>query len=303
MARKYTSISIQTTLASAISSSATSITVANAANLIGEVTFAGGNVDQFALAIDPETVNEEIVFVTDANTVTNVLTVVRARAGTTNIAHNSGATVKHVLTGEDLTYFEAGVTGAVTAASTTTLTNKTVNLSSNTLTGTVAQFNTALSNGDFATIAGAETLTNKTLTAPVISTISNTGTITLPTATDTLVGRATTDTLTNKTLTAPVVNLSINSQTTAYTLVSGDKSKVVVITSSGTANVTLNTGTFVQGDVVYIIRNGSGACSVTAGGGVTLNGTPGLALRAQYSSAAIICTGSETFVLVGDLSA
>lgn len=47
-----------------------------------------------------------------------------------------------------------------------TLTNKTINLTSNTLTGTIAQFNTALSDGDFATLAGSETLTNKTFTAP-----------------------------------------------------------------------------------------------------------------------------------------
>ena len=44
-----------------------------------------------------------------------------------------------------------------------TLTNKTINLTSNTLSGTTAQFNTALSDNDFATLAGAETLTNKTV--------------------------------------------------------------------------------------------------------------------------------------------
>ena len=42
-------------------------------------------------------------------------------------------------------------TSAITGSSTTTLTNKTINLSSNTLSGTIAQFNTALSDGDFAT--------------------------------------------------------------------------------------------------------------------------------------------------------
>lgn len=44
-----------------------------------------------------------------------------------------------------------------------TLTNKTVNLANNTLSGTTAQFNTALSDNDFATQAGSETLTNKTV--------------------------------------------------------------------------------------------------------------------------------------------
>jgi hypothetical protein len=50
-----------------------------------------------------------------------------------------------------------------------TLTNKTLNLASNTLSGTIAQFNAACSDADFATLAVAETLTNKTLTAPTIN--------------------------------------------------------------------------------------------------------------------------------------
>lgn len=70
-------------------------------------------------------------------------------------------------------------------ATTDTLTNKTINLTSNTLAGTTAQFNSALSDGDFATLAGTETLTNKTLTAPILnsaalnaaSTVSDSGAI------------------------------------------------------------------------------------------------------------------------------
>ena len=62
------------------------------------------------------------------------------------------------------------VANAATGTSTTTFTNKTVNLTSNTVTGTKAQFNTALSDDDFATLAGTETLTNKTLTSPTLTT-------------------------------------------------------------------------------------------------------------------------------------
>ena len=50
-----------------------------------------------------------------------------------------------------------------------TLTNKTINLSDNSLSGTVAQFNTALSDDNFATLTGSETLTNKTLTSPTMT--------------------------------------------------------------------------------------------------------------------------------------
>jgi hypothetical protein len=52
-----------------------------------------------------------------------------------------------------------------TLAGSETLTNKTINLTSNTLSSTVAQLNTALSDGSVATLAGSETLTNKTIDA------------------------------------------------------------------------------------------------------------------------------------------
>ncbi len=61
-------------------------------------------------------------------------------------------------------------TGTVVGTSDTqTLTNKTIALGSNTVSGTIAQFNTAVTDADFATLAGTETLTNKTITAGVLS--------------------------------------------------------------------------------------------------------------------------------------
>ena len=56
------------------------------------------------------------------------------------------------------------------SGSTGTLTNKTIDLGSNTVTGSVAEFNAALQSESFTTLTGSETLTNKTLTSPVLNT-------------------------------------------------------------------------------------------------------------------------------------
>ena len=279
MPRKYSSTSVSTTLTSPLtnSSSDTIVKVVSASNLIPSITLNAG--DQFTLAIDPDTANEEIVFVYSASTGPvsgNDLTVLRNRAGTTVKAHNTGAIVKHVLTSDDLTYFTTGVDSALTPTSSNTLSNKSISLATNTVTGTTAQFNTALTDNDFVTVSGAQTLTDKTLTSPTITT---------------------------PVITFPVSSVAINSQTAAYTLTATDKSKMVVVTSSSTANVTVPPGVFSQGDVVYIARLGTGASALTAGSGVTISATPGLNFRAQNSVVAILCTGSNTFIATGDLSA
>ncbi len=132
----------------------------------------------------------------------------------------------------------------VSASSTNTFSNKSIALGSNTVTGTLAEFNSALTDADFATIAGTETLTNKTLTSPSVSGLNLTDssivfegssadssettltvtnptddrTITLPDASGTValtsdipslsgyVTESGTQTLTNKTLTSPTVS-------------------------------------------------------------------------------------------------
>jgi len=65
----------------------------------------------------------------------------------------------------------AAPAGTVVGTSDTqTLTNKTVALGSNTVSGTLAQFNTAVTDADLVSLAGTETLTNKTLTSPTLTT-------------------------------------------------------------------------------------------------------------------------------------
>jgi hypothetical protein len=112
--RKFSSISVETTLASGVNASVTTATVATGTGsaLLGGVVLgaAVGGIypDQFTVAIDPDTTNEEICFVQYVSS--DTLTIVRGRAGTTAVSHSSGATVKHVLTSDDLNAFEAGLT-------------------------------------------------------------------------------------------------------------------------------------------------------------------------------------------------
>jgi hypothetical protein len=111
--RKFSSISVETTLASGINSAVTTLTVATGtgAALMGGVTLgaAVGGIypDQFTVALDPDTASEEIVFVQQVSG--DTLTIVRGRAGSAATSHSSGATIKHVLTSDDLTAFEAGL--------------------------------------------------------------------------------------------------------------------------------------------------------------------------------------------------
>ncbi len=119
----------------------------------------------------------------------------------------------------------------------------------------------------------------------------------------TLVSTAATQTLTNKTLTAPVINLATNAQAGSYTLVLTDSYDLVEMSGGGTLTVPTNASVaFPVGTQINVLQ--TGASQVTVGGaGVTINGTPGLKLRTQWSGATLIKRATDTWVLVGDLSA
>jgi len=312
MTREYSSISVETTLNSGINTTATTMvlpSVGAVTALLGGVSLAPNNVDIFTVAIDHNTVNEEIVYVTGVSG--DTLTISRGQAGTgtagvSGIAHSAGASVKHVLTSDDLIFFRNSSSPAA-SYSFSGSTSGTTTIQASAVAGTNTLTLPPTNNDTLVGKATTDTLTNKTLTAPVISTITNTGTLTLPTSTDTLVGRATTDTLTNKTLTAPVINIAINAQTgTSYTSVLEDNGKMVEMnnTSANTFTVPLNSSVaYPVGAQINILQTNVGQTTVVATNGVTVNATPGLKIRAQWSSATLIKRATDTWVLTGDLSA
>jgi hypothetical protein len=99
--------------------------------------------------------------------------------------------------------------------------------------------------------------------------------------------------------------LVINAQVSSYTLVLSDASKLVEISNASANNLTvpLNSSVaFPTGTQISLLQTGAGQMTVVATGGVTINATPGLKLRAQWSSATLIKRAENTWVLVGDLA-
>ena len=89
--------------------------------------------------------------------------------------------------------------------STDTLTNKSISLTTNTITGTKAEFNSAMSDADFASLAGSETLTNKTISLSNNTISGTTAEFNTALTDDNFATLAGTETFTNKTLTSPTL--------------------------------------------------------------------------------------------------
>jgi hypothetical protein len=293
MTRKYSSISLQTTLASGISNSATSMIVASssASALLGGVSLTAGNVDQFTLALDPDTVNEEIVFVTGSSG--DTLTIVRGRAGTSAVSHSGGATVKHVLTSDDLDYFTS--VGVIASAA---LPKSTVTTKGDILAATASATVTRLGIGanDTVLTADSTTATGLKWATPTTGDVTLTGV----------------QTLTNKTLTAPIVTLSINAQTgTTFTPALSDGASLVTLSNASAISVTLPTNAstaFPIGSQINLIQIGAGQVTVAAvtPGTTTVLSTGATAAapktRVQYSALTCIKVATDAWYVMGDIA-
>lgn len=100
--------------------------------------------------------------------------------------------------------------------------------------------------------------------------------------------------------------LAFNAQTgTTYTLVIGDLGKLVTTSNASPVTVTIPANVFSAGHQINVQSIGVGLTTIS-GGSVTITSTGATAtapvLRARYSACTIICTASNVFTVVGDLS-
>jgi hypothetical protein len=99
---------------------------------------------------------------------------------------------------------------------------------------------------------------------------------------------------------------TFDAETANYTLILSNADQIVEMNvgSANTLTVPPNSSVaFPVGTELTVLQTNTGQTTITPGLGVTINGTPGLKLRAQWSSAVLIQRSANTWVAIGDLSA
>jgi len=159
--------------------------------------------------------------------------------------------------------------------------------------------------GEIATALGNDANLSTTLTTSIglkapIASPTFTGTVTVAAA-----GIAFTDG--TQTREGVPSRTTISQKTASYTLSAlTERDSMIEMNSASATTLTVPTNATVAypvGTSIDLLRVGAGAVDVAAAAGVTINATPGLKLRAQWSSATLIKRATDTWVLVGDLSA
>jgi hypothetical protein len=101
--------------------------------------------------------------------------------------------------------------------------------------------------------------------------------------------------------------LTINQQTDTYTVLLTDASKLIEMSNAGGINLNIPvdaSADFPVGTQISVLQTGAGQVTIQAVDGLTttINGTPGLKLRTQWSAATLIKRAANTWVVTGDLA-
>lgn len=95
---------------------------------------------------------------------------------------------------------------------------------------------------------------------------------------------------------------TVDTKSDSYTLLTADAGKMIAMNKSTAQTVTINGSLdLAVGQRIDVIQTGAGQVTFSASS-ATVNGTPGLKTRAQYSVASVIATGTDTYVVFGDLA-
>ncbi len=223
--RKYSSRSQSTTLASAINSGSTAITVVSASSLLGGVTISAG--ETYTVVIDPDTALEEIVDVykVDGNPVSgNTLAIVRNIDGSVAQAHSAGAEVRHMAIGRD--YREANTHAEnVTTAHGLTIANVLETTDTNMITTAMLQANAVTT----AKITDANVTTAKIADSAITSAKIADGTI------------ATADIADSAITTAKIANANVTTAKIEESAVTNSRIAADAVTSDKIANDAVGT--------------------------------------------------------------
>lgn len=102
-------------------------------------------------------------------------------------------------------------------------------------------------------------------------------------------------------------NVIINEQTASYTLVATDNDKLIEMNVASANNLTIppnSSVAFPVGTKIDILQTGVGQTTVVPASGVTINSKDGnTKLTGQWAAASIVKRGTDSWVLIGDLSA
>lgn len=99
-----------------------------------------------------------------------------------------------------------------------------------------------------------------------------------------------------------VYHPATNAQASGYTLVLADDGKIVEMSSGGTLTVPLAANVdFPVGTQIMVIQTGASQVTIAGSAGVTVNSTPGLKLRTQWSTATLLKRATNTWLATGDL--